>query len=68
MANIVTECNHFVAPPDINETDVSNINVLESFPVLEGLNRWKDTFRGHRVSLVIDNISKFITWSELGEV
>lgn len=58
-APIENECSHFVNPPVIPEHDIANINVLELYPVLEGLSRWKNLFRGHRVALVIDNLQVF---------
>lgn len=46
-------------PPEIVEKDSTNINVLELFPVFEGLSRWKNTFSCHKVTFVVDNLQVF---------
>lgn len=49
-------CGHFVNPPSLSDEDRTNINVLELFPVLEGVKRLKSKFAGFKVIMVVDNL------------
>lgn len=45
--NLDTPCQHIVQPPCFNEFDSSNINVLELWPILVGLQGWCNMFRNY---------------------
>lgn len=51
-------CEHYVSPPALSEED-ENIYVLELYPVLEGIRRWKTLFMGFKVEFVTDNLQVF---------
>lgn len=50
-----SDCNHYVAPPEIPAKDFGNINVFELVPVYLGVHRWKAQFTSHRIIIVSDN-------------
>lgn len=51
--------HHIVSPPELDENDLVNINVLELWPVVVGLKRWGELFRGHELTVVVDNMQVF---------
>lgn len=52
-------CDHVVSPPEMSDNDLKNINVLELYPVLAGIHRWKNLLRGHEVVVQIDNLQVY---------
>ena len=48
-------CNHIVSRPISEEFDMSNINVLEFWPVLLGIKRWAHLFVNKKVVVYTDN-------------
>lgn len=52
---INTTCGHVVTPPALHHSDMSNINVLELYPVLCALKRWVEIFRGQSIDVISDN-------------
>lgn len=54
-----SNCSHFVTAPDLSDSDLKNINVLELYPVLVGIDRWKETLKGHEVVVQIDNLQVY---------
>lgn len=52
-------CGHVLPPPLIPDEDQGNINVYELYPVVEGIRRWKDLFRGYLVVVVTDNLQVY---------
>lgn len=45
VGELVSNCNHFIKPSDLAEGDAANINVLELYPALVGLVRWRSLHR-----------------------
>lgn len=52
-------CGHFVNPPELSESDLCNINVLEMYPVYLGIDRWKQILSGHEVVIQVDNLQVY---------
>lgn len=50
-----TPCDHVGPAPVFNNTDYSNINILELWPILLGLHRWYKLFQGKTVRILTDN-------------
>lgn len=49
-------CSHIGPHPDLPEKEKGNINTLELWPVLVGLKRWCEYFRGRSIKLYVDNM------------
>lgn len=55
-----TQCNHLCPDdPHLSPGDRVNINVLELWPVLVGINRWGEKVAGHELNVVVDNMQVF---------
>ena len=50
-----SDCVHIVAPPTMEKLNDKNINVYELYPILVGLRRWGEKFRGRTVIAFTDN-------------
>lgn len=50
-----TDCNHISSAPIYGDTDYSNINELELWPILLGLHHWYPLLRGKSLRLLTDN-------------
>lgn len=52
-----SKCEHrCISPTVLNQEDLSNINVLELWPVVVGINRWCNKFAHHKLVVVTDNL------------
>lgn len=54
-----TECNHIVPSPELDCYDSSNINVLELWPIVKGVQRWCRSMRNTKVECKTDNMQVF---------
>lgn len=52
---MLTDCSHVVSGPSSDRCDLSNINELELWAVLVGVQRWFPLFRNKAVLLFVDN-------------
>lgn len=48
-------CHHIMAAPAYDISAFDNINVLELWPVLQGLHHWYSLFKNCTVKLLTDN-------------
>lgn len=55
-----SECNHLVSPPmELDSLDRDNINVLELYPVVVGIQRWGPACTSRKITVVTDNLQVF---------
>lgn len=54
-----TPCNHIAPYPVLDAYDDSNINVLELWPVVKGLQRWCSDMKDRKVESITDNMQVF---------
>lgn len=52
-------CGHVVPPPEIPLEDQGHLNLYELFPLVEGVRRWKEKFKGYLVIVVTDNLQVY---------
>ena len=53
--NLSSDCNHVVSKPIAEPVDITNINVLELWPIVLGLKRWASHLRDTSVHVFTDN-------------
>ena len=55
FVNLCSPCNHVVSRPLAERFDKNNINVLELWPIVQGIKRWANLLRDKSIYVFTDN-------------